>query len=160
VLLWEALAEARPRPSGESSINEFSKWTSCLIGTRSIRMSLMPGCPWPSSLRWRTCRECKFVANPRKLRGRKPSWKDGLGIELVRDVDALRQTKKINYEQAIKELRRDKEKPWRAYSLPNLIARHRDARKAEQHRRHFAERFKPSPISQAMGSVFWSGSNL
>src|SRR5258706_6885147 len=57
---------------------------------------------------------------PRKLRGRKRSWKDGLGIELVRDVDALRQTKKINYEQAIKELRRDKEKPWRAYSLPNL----------------------------------------
>ena len=37
----------------------------------------------------------------RKRRGRKRSWKDGLGIELVRDVDALRQTKKMNYEQAI-----------------------------------------------------------
>ena len=37
----------------------------------------------------------------RKLRGRKRSWKDGLGIELVRDVDALQQTKRMNYEQAI-----------------------------------------------------------
>ena len=41
-----------------------------------------------------------------KLRGRKRSWKDGLGIELVRDVDALRQAKKMNYEQAIDELQR------------------------------------------------------
>ena len=45
--VWVALAEARPRPSGEPSNNEFSKWRSCLIGTRSIRMSLMPGCVWP-----------------------------------------------------------------------------------------------------------------
>ena len=36
-----------------------------------------------------------------RKRGRKPSWKDGLGIELVRDVAALQQTKKMNYEQAI-----------------------------------------------------------
>ena len=30
----------------------------------------------------------------RKLRGRKRSWKDGLGIKLVRDVGALQQPKK------------------------------------------------------------------
>ena len=93
----------------------------------------------------------------RKRRGRKPSWKDGLGIELVRDVDALRQTKKMNYEQAIKELRKNKEKPWRTYTLPNLITRHREARKVEQHRRRFAEQLKASPISQAMGAVFGVG---
>ena len=93
----------------------------------------------------------------RKRRGRKPSWKDGLGIELVRDVDALRQTKKMNYEQAIKELRKNKEKPWQTYTLPNLITRHREARKVEQHRRRFAEQLKASPLSQAMGAVFGVG---
>jgi len=57
----------------------------------------------------------------RKKRGRKPSWKSGLGIELVREVDALQQATKMNYGQAIAVLRKDKEKPWRAYTLPNLI---------------------------------------
>ena len=93
----------------------------------------------------------------RKRRGRKPSWKDGLGIELVRDVDALQQAKKMNYAQAIDELRENEEKPWRAYSLANLITRHREARKVEQHRRRFAEQLKSSPISQAMGAVFGMG---
>jgi len=93
----------------------------------------------------------------RKLRGRKRSWKDGLGIELVRDVDALQQTKKMNYEQAIKELRKNEEKPWRNYSVPNLITRHREARKVEQRRRRIAEQLKASPFSQAMGTVFGVG---
>ena len=48
---------------------------------------------------------------PRK-RGKKPSWKNGLGIELVRDVAALRKSKKVTYQQAIAELRMNKEKPW------------------------------------------------
>jgi hypothetical protein len=93
----------------------------------------------------------------RKKRGRKPSWKNGLGIELVREVDALRQTKKMNNEQAIAELRNDKGKPWRTYTLPNLITRHREARRVEQHRRRLVEQLKASPLSQAMGAVFGMG---
>jgi hypothetical protein len=97
------------------------------------------------------------VRHELRKRGRKPSWKDGLGIELVRDVAALRQTKKMTYEQAIAELRKNKEKPWQTYSLPNRITRHREARKVEQNRRRFAEQLKASPISQAMGAVFGMG---
>ena len=63
----------------------------------------------------------------------------------------------MNYEQAIKKLRKDKEKPWQAYTLPNLITRHREARKVEQHLRRFAEQLKASPLSQAMGAVFGVG---
>jgi hypothetical protein len=97
----------------------------------------------------------QVLHNPQRRRGRKRSWKDGLGIELVRDVDALRQTKKMNYEKAIEELR--KKKRWSSYSHANLITRHRESRKLEQHRRHLAERFKASTISQAMGAVFGVG---
>jgi hypothetical protein len=90
----------------------------------------------------------------RRLRGRKRTWKDGLGSELVRDVAALQQTKKMNYKQAIAELKKNKEKPWRAYTLPNLIARHREARKVEQrHRRRLAV---ASPLWK-LGAMFGMG---
>jgi hypothetical protein len=93
----------------------------------------------------------------RKKRGRKPSWKSGLGIELVREIDALQQTNNMNYEQAIAVLRKDKEKAWRKYTLPNLITRHREARRLEQHRRRLVEQSKASPLSQAMGAVLGMG---
>ena len=67
----------------------------------------------------------QFRVEHRK-RGRKPTWKDGLGSELVRDVAALQQAKKLNHKQAIAALH--KEKRWRAYSIANLITRHREAR--------------------------------
>ncbi|QHO76247.1 hypothetical protein ACH79_30230 [Bradyrhizobium sp. CCBAU 051011] len=91
-----------------------------------------------------------------KRRGRKRTWKDGLGIELIRDVDALRQSKKMNYEQAIKELQKNKDK-WRTYTYSNLITRDREARRVEQRRRRLAEQLMASPLSQAMGSVFGAG---
>jgi hypothetical protein len=97
----------------------------------------------------------QVLQEPPKRRGRKRSWKDGLGIELVRDVEALQKTRKLNHEQAIEELRKDKH--WSSYTQSNLLARHREARKVEQHRRYLAERFKASPISQAMGAVFGVG---
>jgi hypothetical protein len=68
------------------------------------------------------------VRHELRRRGRKRTWKDGLGSELVRDVAALQQAKKLNYKQAITELKKNKEKPWWAYSIPNLITRHRQAR--------------------------------
>jgi hypothetical protein len=89
-----------------------------------------------------------------KRRGRKRTWKDGLGIELVCEVAALRQDKKLTYKQAIETLRRNKEKRWRSHTFANLITRHREARKVEQRRRHLVEQLKTLRISQAMGTVF------
>ncbi|MGY8679407.1 hypothetical protein Q2941_16660 [Bradyrhizobium sp. UFLA05-153] len=99
----------------------------------------------------------QVLYEPPKQRGRKRTWKNGLDRELLRDVDTLRQTKEMNYEQAIEELQKDEMKPWRNYSRPNLITRHREARKAEQHRRRLTEQLKASPISQAMGAVLGVG---
>lgn len=67
----------------------------------------------------------QFRRKPHK-RGRKRTWKGGLGSELVRDVAALQQAKKLNHKQAIAELH--EEKRWKAYSISNLITRHREAR--------------------------------
>jgi hypothetical protein len=67
----------------------------------------------------------QFRREPRK-RGRKRTWKGGLDSELVRDVAALQQAKKLNYKQAIAELH--EQKRWRHYSISNLITRHREAR--------------------------------
>jgi hypothetical protein len=95
------------------------------------------------------------VCHELRKRGRKRSWKDGLGIELVRDVDALRQAKKMTFKRAIEELKKNKR--WRTYGLANLTTRHREARKLEQRRRRLAEQLKASPVSQAMGAVFGVG---
>jgi hypothetical protein len=91
-----------------------------------------------------------------KLRGRKRTWKDGLWLELVRDVDALPPDKKLNFEQAIGELRKDKEKPWRTYTKANLITRYREARKLEQRRRRIAELLMRRRF-QAMGAILGMG---
>jgi len=74
-----------------------------------------------------------------------------LGSELVRDVAALQQTKKLNHKQAIAELH--KEKPWRAYTIPNLITRHREARKD---RRRLTEQLLGSPLWK-LGAMFGRG---
>jgi hypothetical protein len=78
-------------------------------------------------------------------RGRKRTWKDGLGSELARDVTALQQAKKLNYKQAIAELQ--KEKRWQVYSIANLITRHREARNDRQHLTEFL------PLSK-LGELF------
>ena len=46
------------------------------------------------------------VCHELRKRGRKRSWKDGLGIELVRDVDALRQAKKMTTSRPSRSLKR------------------------------------------------------
>jgi hypothetical protein len=68
----------------------------------------------------------------RRKRGRKPSWKSGLGRELLREVDALRTKKKIGIEEALEELRGDKAKGWKNYSLNSLGPRYREAVRAEK----------------------------
>ena len=67
---------------------------------------------------------------------------------LVREVHAMSKKSRAN---------KSNFPGWRTYTLPNLITRHREARKAEQNRRRLAEQLKASPISQAMGAVFGVG---
>jgi hypothetical protein len=68
----------------------------------------------------------------RHKRGRKPSWKSGLGLKLLREVEALREEKKIGIKAALEELRRDKTKEWNRYSSDTLSARYREAARAEK----------------------------
>ena len=92
----------------------------------------------------------QFRHEPRK-RGRKRTWKDGLGMELACDVDALQQNRKLNHKQAIEELLKKNEK-WRAYTRPNLITRHREARK--NHRR-LTEQLLASPLWKLGAKYGW-----
>ena len=85
------------------------------------------------------------VRHELRKRGRKRSWKDGLGIELVRDVDALQQTKKMNYEQAIKELRKNKKKPWQ--SLHASQPHHSPSRSTQGGTKSSAHRRTPKGVA-------------
>jgi hypothetical protein len=93
---------------------------------------------------------------PRKRRGRKRTWKDGLGSKLRREVAALQRSKNVNYKQAIAELRENKEKPWRTYTLSNLITRHREARKVEQDGGRLFKYLMALPLSN-LGAMFGMG---
>jgi hypothetical protein len=77
----------------------------------------------------------RIVHKPRPKRGRRRNWKAGLGIELLREVESLRQSQLMTYQDAIRKLRKDKSKGWGRYSEANLITRHREARKEEKKRR-------------------------
>jgi hypothetical protein len=68
----------------------------------------------------------------RRKRGRKPSWKSGLGLQLLREVDALRAEKKIGVKAALEELRKDEAKGWKRHPLSGLGARYREAAQAEK----------------------------
>jgi hypothetical protein len=67
-----------------------------------------------------------------RKRGRKPSWKSGLGQELLGEVDALRAKKKIGIGKALEELRADKTKAWKKYPKNSLSTRYREAVQAEK----------------------------
>ena len=87
----------------------------------------------------------KVIYDIRSRRGRKRSWKAGLGTELVRDVEALQTSRSMNMQEAIRALKKDKTKGWHVFSEKNLITRHRDARRAEEKRRIMAKQLMGSP---------------
>jgi hypothetical protein len=67
-----------------------------------------------------------------RKRGRKPTWKSGLGRELLDEVYALREKKKIGIKEALKELRGDKTKVWKKHPIDSLGPRYREAARAEK----------------------------
>lgn len=93
----------------------------------------------------------QVIHEPKGKRGRKPSWKDGLANELLNEVKALRPGHN-SYEAAIRELRADKSKIWKRYTLPNLITRHREARRAEAKRRLLAKALANTGTTPVMGA--------
>jgi hypothetical protein len=78
----------------------------------------------------------RFINEAKRKRGRKKSWKAGLGAQLVREVEALKTQQFGTYLEAIEALRRDKAKHWHSFTKENLITRHREARKAERARKN------------------------
>lgn len=64
------------------------------------------------------------------IRGRKRSWKAGLGTALQRDVEKLQTQQRISMSAAIRLLRKDRTKQWHQYTEQNLVTRHREARRA------------------------------
>jgi hypothetical protein len=96
----------------------------------------------------------KVVHELKRARGRKKSWKAGLGLKLVRDVENLRAKKPMTTLAAIQALKKNIAKGWSTHSEANLITRHREARKAEQRRRALAKQLMASPSSQMMGGIF------
>lgn len=79
----------------------------------------------------------KFVVGKKPRRGRKKSWQDGLGFELVREVAAIRKAStSLTTKAAIEKLRGAPQGKWGRYTPENLVTRHREAK-----RRH--ERIKP-----------------
>ena len=96
----EAEFTRRTRRTTESQIEQVVR----LVLDRS-EMGLMPGFSLALKLAMAHVPGMQVSTKPSK-RGRKRTWKDGLGSELVRDVVALQRAKKLNYKQAIAELRR------------------------------------------------------
>jgi len=95
----------------------------------------------------------RVIHDFRRKGGRKRSWKAGKGIELVRDVEALRANRSMTTQEAIRALRKDKTRGWHVFTEENLITRHREARKAEQERRTMAKQLMGSPTSELKGGI-------
>jgi hypothetical protein len=99
----------------------------------------------------------QVVHDSKQRRGRKRSWQAGLGIELVRNVEAVQARGSMTTQDAIRQLRKDKAKGWHLYTEQNLITRHREARRAEQRRRILAKQLMDSPKLSIMGGIFGRG---
>jgi hypothetical protein len=68
----------------------------------------------------------RFANRPKP--GRKPTWKTGLGDELVRDVDDVKSRTGKRTGDAIAELQKKPGGKWEPYTRENLEARYREAR--------------------------------
>ena len=81
----------------------------------------------------------------RRKVGRKPTWKTGLGDELVRAVqDVKSQTgmraRRVSTQGAIRKLQKDESGMWGRYSVENLGARYREARHRQERFRNLVEK--------------------
>jgi hypothetical protein len=72
--------------------------------------------------------------------GRKPTWKTGLGDELVRAVQDVKSQTAMRTQDAIRKLKKDKSGMWGRYSVENLGARYREAKHRQERFRKLVEK--------------------
>src|SRR5262249_14716737 len=82
--------------------------------------------------------------------GRKPTWKVGLGDELVRAVQDVKSQTGMRTEDAIRKLQEDKRGMWRRYTVENLGARYPEA-KLNQRFRKLADRARRQTLDELSG---------
>jgi predicted Holliday junction resolvase-like endonuclease len=80
--------------------------------------------------------------------GRKPTWKVGLGDELVRAVQDVKSQTGMRTQDAIRKLQQDK--PWKRFTVENLGARYREA-KLSQRFRKLADRARRQTLDELSG---------
>jgi hypothetical protein len=104
------------------------------------------------------------VSSPKPRRGRKKSWQDGLGFELIREVEALqkRTATPMGYREAIRLLKKNDPKKWRP-TQASLETRHREAKRRYERIRPITEALLRQPPVNApavvlkMGGLFGKG---
>jgi hypothetical protein len=72
--------------------------------------------------------------------GRKPTWKTGLGDELVRAVQDVKSQTGMGTQDAIRKLQEDKPRTWGRYTIQNLGARYKEAKRGQERFRRRVEK--------------------
>jgi hypothetical protein len=74
----------------------------------------------------------RMLWEPRPQTGWPRTWQAGLGDALLKDVEEKQTNSKLSIASAIRELRKDPNKPWRKYPQQTLETRHREARQRRE----------------------------
>jgi hypothetical protein len=80
--------------------------------------------------------------------GRKPTWKTGLGDEFVRAVQDVKSQTGMRTQDAISKLHDDNPKTWGRYTIQNLGARYKDAKRGQE---RFRRRLEKARRLRALG---------
>jgi hypothetical protein len=75
----------------------------------------------------------------RRKPGRKPTWKMGLGDEIVRAVQDVKSQTGMSTQDAIRELQKDKLGMWGSYTVESLGPRYREAKRQREQFRKLVE---------------------
>jgi len=96
----------------------------------------------------------RISLDPKPRRGPRAKWGPDLEDdgELLREVESLQSANGYSIKDACEELRKDKSKKFGQSSLVNLIARHREARRADAQRKHLEKLSNSDSLYRALGS--------
>jgi hypothetical protein len=135
-----------------SNLGELFKWYQVEIDTKDSWMHLA------IALAQSHVPGLQISGERRPRRGPKFKWGTDLDAELLREVETRRSQKQLSIRNAVAELIQEKKEKFGAFTLVNLIARHRDARRAAAQRRALEEALSQSePLFRALGSPFGNG---
>jgi hypothetical protein len=130
-----------------SNLGELFKWYQVEIGTKDSWMHLA------LALAQSHVPGLQISGERRPRRGPKSKWGTDLDAELLREVEIRRSQKGLSIRDAVAELIREKKEKFGAFTVVNLITRHRDARRAAAQREALEEALSQSePLIRALGS--------